>query len=442
MADQIDELRDAISAQRKFVEERMEQLRTEGAPRAETQAALDRASNAVTKLAERLDAAEQKVAEDKAIIAALEERANRQQLLGGGRAALSDERVEKYAAFQGAMQKKRIDPAHIDIAYIDAYKSAFEDYMRHGQDKASRETMTILNAAIEGTGQAGGYFVEPDMGGRLVEFIYESSPVRQVANVQETSSDALTGQVQLGTPSSGWVGETASRTATTTTSVFQWEIPKREIYANPPASQRLIDDARIDIAAWLERNVRRAFAQAEATAFVTGTAALQPRGFTTYTAGTPSDTSQATWQLIEQVVTGNATAVTADGLISLVGALKEVYRSNARFMFARSTETVLRQLKDGMGNYLLVPDMANPARTSLLGYPVSIAADLAAINSAALPIAFGDFNAGYQIVDDPAGVRVLVDPYTNKPYTQFYTTRRVGGDVVNFEAIKLQVVST
>lgn len=455
MSDPIDELRDAIAAMRTHSDQRLAEIAQNGAPRAETQKALDRASEAVTTLTERLDAGDVARAEQAARIQEMENRLNRPQAGGLRRGDVDDERMERYAAWQGAVQARalergkpidglgtdtEVDPAHVNLEFIGAYRQATLDYFKHGKDGAAVDSLRVLNAALAGDNPSGGYYVDPDTNGRLVQFVYETSPVRQHANAQITSGDRLTGRVQLGEAGSGWVGETETRPATASPSVSEWEIPLREQYAMPEATQRIIDLASISIASWFEGNVRRKLARDEATAFVSGNTPKRPRGFTTYAAGTPGSTA-ATWPFIEQVNSGAAATLTADGLQNLVGAMKEEYLANARFGMRRATETVIRQMKDGNGNYLLVPDFANPARSTILGYPNTIMSDMPAIAASAEPVVFADFFEAYQIADSPLGARVLVDPFTNKPYVRFYTTRYVGGDVVNFEAIKLQTCS-
>jgi HK97 family phage major capsid protein len=434
-----EELKKAFEAFKTHNEQRLDEIARQGQATAETVAAVNKASADIDRIQANYAALEERRAADRALIDDLEIRLNREKA-GGRGLRLSDEKVERYARWQSAVQRTEVDPAHLDTAFIDAYKAAFGDYIRHGKEGASNESLQVLNAATAGDNPSGGYWVEPDTGGRVIDFMYETSPMYQLASRQTISGDRLQGKVTLGEAGYGWVGETEARPTTSTPVVVEWEVPKREIYAKPEATQNLIDDASIDIAGWLVNGVRRTFTRVANTAFVTGNTPKRPRGFTTYTAGTPGDTA-ATWQFIEQVASGHATALTADGLLALEGSLKSDFLPNARFGMRRATQTVLRQLKDGNGNYLLVPDFANPARSTLLGYPVEIFADMAAVAAAALPIVFADFASAYQVVDDPRGFRVLVDPFSNKPYVQYYSTLRVGGDVVNFEALKLQVVS-
>jgi HK97 family phage major capsid protein len=202
-----------------------------------------------------------------------------------------------------------------------------------------------------------------------------------------------------------------------------------ELYAQPKATQKLIDDAAIDIEAWLADKVSTIFAKKENTAFISGDGVGKPRGILTYSDGT-------SWGTIEQVASGSSGAVTADKLLELYYSLKEDYAVNATFLMNRSTVEAVRQLKDNTNQYLWSPGLHLGAPDTLLGVPVYQAADMPVPAADSLSIACGDFKSAYQIVDR-TGVRVLRDPFTDKPFVKFYSTKRVGGDVINFEAIKL-----
>jgi len=238
----------------------------------------------------------------------------------------------------------------------------------------------------------------------------------------------------LGQVDAGWVGEQETRTTTNTPGVGVLRIPAHEMYAMPSATQKLLEDASIDVSAWISGKIADRFARIEATAFVAGTGVKQPRGFLTYPAGT-SNNGQ-----IEQIHSGNAALLTADGLINLTFGLKDFYLANAQFLMQRQSVGQVMLLKDLQGRYLWQPSIQAGTPTTLLSYPVQWAADMPAIAAGALPVAFGDFKAGYTIVDR-LGISALRDPYTAKPFVLFYTRKRVGGDVVNFEAIKLLLIS-
>lgn len=312
-------------------------------------------------------------------------------------------------------------------------KAALHEYMRKGRDAG-----LIAKGMSVDSDPDGGYYVMPDTSGRIVQLVYETSPIRQVANVQTIGTDALEGGNDLDEASSGWVGERTSPTETDTPQIGEWRVPVHEQYAEPTATQKLLDDATINIEAWLSGKVSDVFARKENTAFVTGDGTLKPRGFLTYGHGVPSS---STWDVIERIPSGTsgafASSAPGDALVETVFSLKSAYRAGAVWMMNRSTLAEVRKLKDGDGNYMLQPQFSQSGLgLSLLGFNVVEAEDMPDIAANSLSIAFGNFGLGYQIVDR-AGIRVLRDPYTAKPKVKFYTTKRVGGDVVNFEALKL-----
>lgn len=408
-------------------DQRLAEIAQFGAATAETQAKVDRINETIVELQAKLDGR----------IDDLETRLNR-PLAGGVRGArYTDRQMQLYAQWQGAVQGREVDPGDVDITLIENYNRAFRDWMRHG-DRAAGESLHVLNEMSVASPPDGGFLVSPDTSGRIATLVYETSSTRRLSSVQQITSDALEGINDLDEAGAGWVGETAARPGNTATpQVGVWRIPTHEMYAEPRATQKLLDDASIDIEAWLAAKVSARFSRVEATAFVSGNGVLQPRGFLTYPNGTPT---AAAWQVIEQVASGAAATLTADGLINMVTALKSAYRQGSVWGMNRLTEGVIRTLKDGNGNYIWQPDFQRGTAASLLGYPVEEMADMPNVGAGTLPVVFGNFREAYQIVDR-MGIRVLRDPYTTKGWVKFYTTRRVGGDVINFEAIKLQVVS-
>ncbi len=313
------------------------------------------------------------------------------------------------------------------------HKSACAAYLRKGDDSGlARIDLKSLNV---GTEAQGGYVAPPELD-RLIEArLMAASPMRQIATVRQTSSTVFRKPVSLGA-AAAWAAETASRTETTAPTLDLLEFPAAELYAMPAATQTLLDDAYADIDEWLADEVEAAFAAQESTAFVTGNGTNKPKGILAYTKA--ADASHA-WQDIGYIATGAdgafATTNPADKMIDLVYALKSQFRANGRFVMNRRTLAAVRKLKDGDENYLFAPGSASEAPT-VLGYPVTELEDMPDIASNAYAIAFGDFKRGYLIVDRQ-GARVLRDPYSAKPYVLFYTTKRVGGGVQNYDAIKL-----
>lgn len=318
--------------------------------------------------------------------------------------------------------------AVIDDPAAAEHKAAFRTYLRKGDDSglARIETKTL---SVESDPE-GGYMVTPEMSATIVATVFESSPVRTVAAVEAIGSDSLELLVDKAEAGAGWVAETEARPETTTPDLAKIVIPVHEVYAEPRATQKLIDDASIDVEAWLAGKVADKFARMEATAFIAGTGVGQPRGILTYPAGTA-------WGQIEQVNSGTSAVIVADKLIDLQHALKETYDANAVWLVNRAAMGDIRKLKDTTNQYLWQPGLQIGGVDTLLGRPIHTAADMPAPAANSLSVAYGDFQRGYQIVDR-IGIRVLRDPFTAKPYVKFYTTKRVGGDVVNFEAIKLQ----
>jgi len=262
------------------------------------------------------------------------------------------------------------------------------------------------------------------------------SPIRSIASVRQVSTSLYKKPVSTTGPATGWVAETASRPGTDSQIIDALNFPTAELYAMPAATAQFLDDAAVDVGQWIADEVNAAFAQQEGTAFVTGNGTNKPKGFLAET--TIAEGSWA-WGKLGYVATGVSADFPAsdksDVLVDLVYALKAGYRQNASWVMNRRTQAVLRKLKDDSGNYLWQPAATADGRATLLGFPLVEAEDMPDIGANSLSIAFGDFKRGYLIVDRQ-GVSVLRDPYSAKPYVLFYTTKRVGGGVQNFEAIK------
>lgn len=302
------------------------------------------------------------------------------------------------------------------------YKSAYNAFIRKGQE-------TEIKAMSADSDVDGGYLVPEQMSTEIVTKVFESSPIRQLASVQTISTDSLDILEDLDEVQSGWVGEQSPRPSTGTPKLNAIKIPVHEIYAFPLATQKFLDDAAVNVEAWLAGKVSEKFARDEATAFVAGNGVSKPKGLLAYDAGTG-------FGQIEQVASGNASAITADGLINLVYSLKEAYTNGAMFLMKRQTVKEVRKLKDLNGQYLWAPGLNGNTQATILGYGIAEAFDMPDIAANSLSVVFGNIRIGYQIVDR-VGIRTLRDPYTQKPYVGFYTTKRVGGAVKNFEAIKI-----
>jgi HK97 family phage major capsid protein len=316
-----------------------------------------------------------------------------------------------------------------------AHTSAFDGYVRRGD--ASRLARIEEKALSAGSNADGGYLVPPETEAAVNSALKAISPMRAISGVRQVSGSVYNRPFATAGVGTGWVAETASRSQSTTPTLANLQFPTMELYAMPAASQTLLDDTIVNIDEWLAEEVRVAFAEQEGTAFVSGDGSNKPKGFLSY--DTVANGSWA-WGKLGFVATGAAGAFPStapgDTLLDLVYAAKAPYRANGTFMMGRATVAAVRKMKDGDGNYLWQPANAPGEWPSLMGYPVAESEDMPDIAANATAIAFGDFSRGYLIVDR-AGIRVLRDPYSAKPYVLFYTTKRVGGGVQDFDAIKL-----
>ncbi|MEK6746885.1 MAG: phage major capsid protein [Pseudomonadota bacterium] len=308
------------------------------------------------------------------------------------------------------------------------YSKAFRNYLRKGMDGGLEMLQT--KALSVGSDPDGGYLVTPHMSSKIVQSIFETSPMRQLAAVETISSDALELIDDHDQAAAGWTSETGTITETSSPTLAKRNIPTHELYAQPKATQKLVDDSAIDIESWLSGKIADIFSRKENTAFISGNGVGQPRGILTYASGT-------NWGQIQQVNSGSSGAVTADAIINLFYALKDAYSKRANFLMNRTVVQSVRLLKQATTNqYMWQPGLAAGSPDTLMGVPVHMAADMPVAAANSLSIAVGDFQAAYQIVDRK-GINILRDPFTEKPFVKFYATKRVGGDVVNYEAIKL-----
>lgn len=316
-----------------------------------------------------------------------------------------------------------------------AHKQAFHGYVRQGSDAALRAMeQKALSVASD---PDGGYLVPQETETEINRALRAISPIRAIAGVRQVSGSVYKRPYVTSGLQTGWAGEAASRPQTNTPTLASVSFPTMELYAMPAATTALLDDSAIDIDSWLADEVRLAFAEQEVAAFVTGDGINKPKGFLAYP--TVANATWA-WGSIGTISTGVAGAFPAtspaDKLIDLAYAVKAGYRANGTFVMNRSTQSLVRKLKDADGNYLWLPALHAAQLPTLLGYPLAESEEMPDVGANSLSIAFGDFARGYLIVDR-VGIRVLRDPYSAKPYVLFYTTKRVGGGVADFDAIKL-----
>lgn len=321
-------------------------------------------------------------------------------------------------------------------------KAAIVAYLRKG-DKRGALTDAEEKALSTLSNPDGGYTVVSDNGGRMVEKVYADSPMRAYANVQAITTDALEGVIDNDEADAGWVGEVSDRPETDTPQIGKWRIPVHEMYAKPKATQTLLDDSAINIEAWLQGKVNKKFGRKESLAFISGSGVGQPRGILSQTLATTDDDTRA-WGTVQYVKSGVNQAFAAvpnggDLFIDLITKLHPKYHARAVFLMNRVTLGATMKLKDSDGSYIWMPDFTQGSIGLVKGFKVDASFDFLPNYNASVgakAIAFGDFMEAYQIVDRQ-GIRVLRDPFSSKPFIEFYSTKRVGGDVLNYEAYKL-----
>jgi HK97 family phage major capsid protein len=313
-------------------------------------------------------------------------------------------------------------------------KAAFERYIRAGDASGLLE----LKAMSASSSPDGGYTVPLEIEQTIDRVLAKVSPMRAIASVRQIGGNVYRKPITTTGTTAGWLAsETTTPTQTNTPTLSAIDFPTMELYAMPAATQTLLDDAQVDLEAWLAEEVQTVFAEQEGAAFISGNGTTAPKGFLTET-----KVADASWEWAKLgfIASGADGAFTAtdptDALITLAYAPKQAYRANGTWLMNRKTEAAIRKFKDDQKNYIWQPGAAAGQPATLFGYPVAEAEDMPDIASNSYSIAFGDFSRGYLIVDR-VGVRVLRDPYSAKPYVLFYTTKRVGGGVQNFEAIKL-----
>lgn len=314
------------------------------------------------------------------------------------------------------------------------HRKAFDAYVRSGDDTPMRGLEVEGKSLTTVTADTTGFLVDPQTSDTVRGVLNATASIRRVAtvvNVEATSFDVL---VDHGTRGYGWSSETEARAETDIAQVARISIRLHELSAMPKASQRLLDDAAFDVEGWIAQRIAETFARAEAAAFVTGNGEDKPKGFLDHA---KVDNEIWQWGNIGYVPTGVAGSFgEADALLDLVYALDAQYRSNATFVMNSKTAGRVRKLKDGDGRFLWADGLAAGEPARLLGYPVLVSEAMPEITADSFSIAFGDFASGYTIAERP-DLRILRDPFSAKPHVLFYATKRVGGDVTDFAAIKL-----
>lgn len=351
---------------------------------------------------------------------------------GDGVAALRQElEALKKRVAEGAVAAQR--------PVLDGVKSAeardfAERFLRRGVESGLE-----LKALDNASGGAGGFAIPREIDEAIDKTLAAISPIRSIANVVKVGTSNYRKLVAAGGFQSGWVGTEALRPETTTPTFSEIVPASGELYANPAASQHMLDDAMFDVESWLANEIATEFARAEGKAFVSGNGTNQPLGFlaSPNSAALDAVRPMGTLQFIGTGTAGAFPAANpADKLIDLVHSLRQPYRQGAVFVMNSSTAAAVRKFKTNDGAFIWQPGLVSGQPSSLLGYPVIEAEDMPDIAASSLSIAFGNFKAGYTIAESQE-TNILRDPYTKKPYVYFYATKRVGGQVVNSEAVKL-----
>lgn len=313
------------------------------------------------------------------------------------------------------------------------HKTAFMQFMRKGDDDGLRD---LERKALQiGTDEDGGYAVPEELDRNILTLLKDEVVMRQEATVITIGGSDYKKLVNVGGTASGWVGETDARPATDASKLKLIEPFMGEIYGNPQATQKMLDDVFFNAEDWINSELAIEFAEQEEIAFTSGNGTKKPKGFLAYASSLDDDKTRA-FGTLQHILSGSAAAVTADSIIQLVYTLRKTHRNGAKFMMNNNSLFKIRILKDSEGNYLWRPGLELNQPSTLLGYGIAENEQMPDIAADAKAIAFGNFKRGYTIVDR-IGTRILRDPYTNKPYVGFYTTKRTGGMLADSQAIKL-----
>ena len=318
------------------------------------------------------------------------------------------------------------------------HQKAFNAYLRSGEDDGLRGLEVETKGLSTAVNSDGGYLVDPQTSDTVKSVLNATASIRAIASVvhvEATSYDVLVDHTDVDT---GWATEAAAVAEGATPTIDRITVPLHELSALPKASQRLLDDSAFDIEGWLAGRIADKFARAEASAFINGDGIDKPKGFLAHTS---VDNDVWAWGNLGYVPTGVDGDVTGDAIVDLVYALGAEYRANGTFVMNSKTAGLVRKLKDNDGRFLWADGLAAGQPAVLMGYPVLIAEDMPDAASDSTSIAFGDFGAGYTVAERP-DLRVLRDPFSAKPHVLFYATKRVGGDVSDFAAIKLLKFAT
>lgn len=353
--------------------------------------------------------------------------------------------AQDVAALRGEVAQLR---RHVDAGIVAASRPALSGAKAARDPAAATFVDNYLRQGAKGvemksfvgtSDQAGGYAVPEEIDARIDRTLRSASPIRAIATVVKVGSSAYRKLVTTGGVASGWAAEDGARNETATPVYAEIAPPMGDLYANPAASQAMLDDAAFDVEEWLSGEIATEFARAEGAAFVGGTGINQPKGFLTYPVSLAGDATRpfGTVQVLPSGVSGGFPASNPqDRLVDLVQALRAPYRQGAVFVMNSATLAAIRKFKTADGAFLWQPGLVEGQPDRLLGYPLVESEDMPDVGASSLSIAFGNFATGY-LIAERAETQILRDPYSRKPFVHFYATKRLGGAVSNSEAIKL-----
>lgn len=424
----IDQMQAAFEDFKKANDARLAQIEKRGAADAVTEEQVNKLNAEITRLSAEIKAAQARADE-------IERKANRPALIVDPARAAGELKAFNLALQSHARRLGRNPPSALDHAGYEAYKAAFNVWARRGDRDLNPDESKALTV---GSDPEGGYLCPPEIEAGIDRIVSSMGAMRSAARVIVIGAASYKKVVNKGgAAAGGWAGETGAPSETATPTLAELEFTPGRLWAEPRATSDNLEDSVFDAEGWLADEVGITFAEQEGQAFVDGSGVNRPRGVLAY--GIVANASYE-WGKLGYVASGAAGAFAAsnpsDKLIDLQHALRRPYRPGASWMMNDGTLATIRKLKDGQGNYLWKPGLQGGIVFELLGHPVNVDDFWPAVAADSYSIGFGNWQRGYVIVDR-RGTVVLRDPYTAKPYVKFYTTRRTGGGVQNFEAIKL-----
>ena len=313
--------------------------------------------------------------------------------------------------------------------------SGFAEYLRAGRMGEGLQPQAALQS---GNQSDGGASIPKQISDTIINQLVELSPMRQLATVERATTSDYSKIVGIRGASSGWAAETDPRTLTDSPKMGVVAPTMGEIFAYVEATRWVLEDSQFNLEAWLSENVSDELATREGTAFFAGDGANKPTGFLAKPQSVDDDDIRL-FGTVQTVAAQAAAAVEADDLVNLMGALRTPYRQRAgdvAWLMNRATASAIRSLKDTTGRYLWNDGLAANTPPTLLGFTVMESEDMPGIGASDISIAFGNWRAGY-LIADRTDMRVLRDPFTKPGWTKFYFHKRVAGDVLDSNAIKL-----